>query len=125
MSAVEAGAGAGGGAGAGARAEGSKRSHGGGEGEGESGAPEGDAGSQEEQKEEQLAAPKKKAKVAEVAEEEIRPVAAPVRELALEVPQVSEADVGKMVLSETSDGALTGVVEGFTEEDGLGVWSIR
>lgn len=58
--------------------------------------------------------------------EEIRPVAAPVQEPFLEVPEVSEADVGKMVISETSEGTLTGVVESFAEsEDGLGVWSIR
>lgn len=58
--------------------------------------------------------------------EEIRPVAAPVQEPFLEVPEVSEADVGKMVISETSGGTLTGVVESFAEtEDGLGVWTIR
>lgn len=58
--------------------------------------------------------------------EEIRPVAAPVQEPFLEVPEVSEADVGKMVISETSQGTLTGVVESFAEsKDGLGVWSIR
>lgn len=58
--------------------------------------------------------------------EEIRPVAAPIREPCLEVPEVSEADVGKMVISETSGGTLTGVVESFAEsEGGLGVWTIR
>lgn len=58
--------------------------------------------------------------------EVIRPVAAPVQEPTLEIPEVSEADVGKMVLSETSGGTLTGVVEKFSEgHDGLGVWSIR
>lgn len=55
----------------------------------------------------------------------IRPVAALMGEPALEIPEVSEADVGKMVLSETSAGTLTGVVESFLESDGLGVWSIR
>ncbi|CAN0289125.1 unnamed protein product [Ectocarpus fasciculatus] len=58
--------------------------------------------------------------------EEIRPVAAAVPEPLLQVPEVSKADVGKLVLSETGAGTLTGVVEGFEEtEDGLGAWSIR
>lgn len=58
--------------------------------------------------------------------EEIRPVAAPVQEPFLEVPEVSEADVGKMVISETGEGTLTGVVESFAESgNGLGVWAIR
>lgn len=58
-------------------------------------------------------------------EEVIRPVGSPVQEPALEIPEVSEADVGKFLLSETMSGALTGVVEKFTERNGLGVWSIR
>lgn len=58
--------------------------------------------------------------------EEIRPVAAAVPEPLLQVPEVSEADVGKLVLSETGAGTLTGVVEAFEEtEDGLGAWTIR
>lgn len=57
--------------------------------------------------------------------EVLRPVAAPVQEPGLEIPEVSEADVGKKVLSETCLGTLTGVVEKFVERDGLGVWSIR
>lgn len=57
--------------------------------------------------------------------EAIRPLAAPVPEPGLEIPEVSEADVGKMVLSETGCGTLTGVIEKFVERDGLGIWSIR
>ncbi|CBJ48306.1 hypothetical protein Esi_0002_0025 [Ectocarpus siliculosus] len=58
--------------------------------------------------------------------EEIRPVAAAVPEPLLQVPEVSEADVGKLVLSETGAGTLTGVVEAFEETgDGLGAWTIR
>lgn len=57
--------------------------------------------------------------------EAIRPLAAPVPEPGLEIPEVSEADVGKMVLSETGRVTLTGVIEKFVERDGLGVWSIR
>lgn len=58
-------------------------------------------------------------------EVDIRPVAAPVGEPSLEIPDVSEADVGKMVLSETRAGILTGVVESFAERNGLGVWLIK
>ncbi|CAN0157441.1 unnamed protein product, partial [Ectocarpus sp. 4 AP-2014] len=58
--------------------------------------------------------------------EEIRPVAAAVPEPLLQVPEVSEADVGKLILSETGAGTLTGVVEAFEEtEDGLCAWTIR
>lgn len=60
-----------------------------------------------------------------VGKKRIRPVPVPVYEPELEIPEVSEADVGKMVLSETSAGILTGVVERFSERNGLGVWSIR
>lgn len=55
----------------------------------------------------------------------IQPEPVAVCEPDLEIPEVSEADVGKMVLSETSAGILTGVVERFWERNGLGVWSIR
>lgn len=58
-------------------------------------------------------------------EEVIRPVGSPIQEPALAIPEVSGADVGKLLLSETMSGALTGVVEKFTERNGLGVWSIR
>lgn len=55
----------------------------------------------------------------------LRPLAAPVQDPVLEIPEVSEKDVGKMVLSETNGGTLTGIVEKFIETDGLGVWTIR
>lgn len=64
---------------------------------------------------------RKRSKLKEV----IRPVGSPVQEPALEIPEVSEADVGKLILSETMSGTLTGVVEKFTERNGLGMWSIR
>lgn len=60
-----------------------------------------------------------------IAVEKIRPVSSPIEDPALEIPEVSKADVGKMVLSETVAGTLTGVVEKFVEQNGLGVWSIR
>lgn len=43
----------------------------------------------------------------------------------LQIPEVSDADVGKVVLSETKAGTLTGVVEAFVERGDIGVWKIR
>ena len=64
--------------------------------------------------------------VGAIATEEIRPVSAPIPEPVLQVPEVSGADVGKLVISETSDGTMTGVVESYAEtEEGLGVWTVR